>query len=142
MQRSGTHPDPLVKVSWGELIDKLTILEIKERRLTSPQAIANVRRELAGLRMVVGDLDSRNPPLAQLKDELRAVNEELWEIEDKIRAKEADKDFGEEFVALARSVYFQNDRRGDAKQKINMLMKSDIVEEKKYTEYGRTQRCQ
>jgi hypothetical protein len=125
---------PTVEVSWGELVDKLTILEIKERRLSAPDAVANVRRELAALNTVLGSLQ---PPdgLAALKEALVAVNESLWEIEDKIRAKEAASSFDQEFIDLARSVYFNNDKRAALKREINLLLKSDLIEEKQYTAY-------
>ena len=125
---------PTVEVSWGELVDKLTILEIKERRLSAPDAVANVRRELAALNRVLGSL---HPPagFAALKDSLVVVNESLWEIEDKIRAKEAASTFDAEFIELARSVYFNNDKRAGLKREINLLLKSDLIEEKQYTAY-------
>jgi hypothetical protein len=116
------------------LIDKVTILEIKEVRLSSPQAVANVKLELAAL------ADAANRATAEagvldLKRELKSVNETLWEIEDKIRAKEAAKSFDQDFIALARSVYVNNDRRGDLKRRINVAMKSELFEEKQYTSY-------
>ena len=127
-------PAPTVEVSWGELVDKLTILEIKERRLIAPDAVANVRRELAALNKVLSGLQ---PPegFAALKDGLVAVNESLWEIEDNIRAKEASSSFDREFIELARSVYFNNDKRAALKREINLLLKSDLIEEKQYTAY-------
>jgi hypothetical protein len=126
---------PTVEVSWGELVDKLTILEIKARRLTAPEAVINVRRELAALSAVV---EALHPPaeFAKLKRDLAAVNESLWEIEDEIRAKEAAQAFDAEFVALARSVYRNNDKRAGLKRAINLLLKSDFVEEKQYTPYS------
>jgi predicted nucleic acid-binding Zn-ribbon protein len=125
---------PTVEVSWGELVDKLTILEIKERRLSSPDAVANVRRELAALNKVLNGL---HPPegFAVLKQGLVAVNESLWEIEDRIRAKEAASTFDQEFIDLARSVYINNDKRAALKREINLLLKSDLIEEKQYTAY-------
>jgi predicted nucleic acid-binding Zn-ribbon protein len=125
---------PTVEVSWGELVDKLTILEIKQRRLSSPDAVANVRRELAALNKVLNTLQ---PPqgFAALKESLVAVNEALWEIEDKIRAKEAASSFDQEFIDLARSVYFTNDKRSALKREINVLLKSGLIEEKQYTDY-------
>ena len=125
---------PTVEVSWGELVDKLTILEIKERRLSSPAAVENVRRELAALNKVLSAL---TPPqgFAALKDGLVAINEALWEIEDKIRAKEAASAFDQEFIDLARAVYFNNDKRAALKREINLLLKSDLIEEKQYTAY-------
>src|SRR5260370_21895097 len=107
----------------------MTILEIKEQRLISPEAVANVRQELAELKLAIQDAHS-DEHLSNLAKELKAINEVLWEIEDKIRAKEAAQRFDAEFIDLARSVYFQNDNRGDVKRPINTLMKSDIVEEK------------
>jgi predicted nucleic acid-binding Zn-ribbon protein len=126
---------PTVEVSWGELVDKLTILEIKARHLTSPAALSNVRRELAAVNEAVHDLQ---PPaeLAELKQRLTSVNENLWQIEDQIRAKEADGVFDRQFVDLARAVYINNDRRSDLKREINRLMNSDLVEEKQYTRYA------
>lgn len=126
---------PTVEVSWGELVDKLTILEIKARRLTAPEAVANVKRELADLTAVVQAL---HPPaeFAALKRDLAAVNESLWEIEDKIRAKEAAHAFDAEFVELARSIYRNNDKRAGLKRAINLLLKSDFIEEKQYTPYS------
>jgi tetratricopeptide (TPR) repeat protein len=128
-------PNPTVQVSWGEFIDKMTILEIKEARLTSSDAVANVRRELTTLR-AVQDIHAKNPQLAHLTKELKAINEALWEIENQIRAKEAAKSFDQGFVDLARSVYFQNDKRGKVKRQIDILMNSEIVEEKQYTSHG------
>lgn len=130
------HISPTVQVSWGELIDKLTILEIKEARLTSSEAVANVRRELTAVRTVLQDVQSKNARLAQLTSELKAINQALWEIENKIRAKEATKKFDQGFIDLARSVYFQNDKRAELKRQINTVMKSEIVEEKQYNQAG------
>ena len=137
MRRSETSINPTVRVSWGELIDKMTILEIKERRLISPEAVANVRQELAELKLAIQDTYSRDTLLSNCAKELKAINETLWEIEDKIRESEAEERFDQEFIDLARSIYFQNDKRGDVKRRINMLMKSDLVEEKQYAAYGR-----
>jgi hypothetical protein len=126
---------PAIEVSWGELVDKLTILEIKERRLTSPAAVANVRRELAGLNEALYAL--RLPDsFAALKQRLTAINESLWEIEDSIRAREAAGAFDAKFVELARAVYVNNDKRSALKRELNLLLKSDLVEEKQYTPYG------
>jgi hypothetical protein len=128
---------PTVEVSWGELIDKITILEIKERRLRSPEAVVNVRRELAALRRVVQEFPAMPSALDALKRELQSVNETLWEIEDQIRAKEATKSFDRQFIELARSVYLNNDERARLKRDINELMQSGIIEEKQYTPYAR-----
>lgn len=125
---------PTVEVSWGELVDKLTILEIKTHRLSAPEAVANVRRELAALNKVLSALQ---PPAGfdALKRDLTAVNESLWEIEDQIRAKEAASSFDQEFIDLARSVYINNDKRAALKREINLLLKSNLIEEKQYTAY-------
>jgi hypothetical protein len=126
---------PTVEVSWGELIDKLTILEIKEQRLASPAAVANVRKELAALQNVVRRLQPRPAEFDALKEKLKSVNQTLWEVEDEIRAKEAAQSFDARFIALARAVYFNNDQRAQLKREINLLLKSELVEEKQYTAY-------
>jgi Family of unknown function (DUF6165) len=126
------YKNPTVQVSWGELIDKMTILEIKEKRLILSEAVANVRRELTAVRMVVQNIQSEQPSLALLANELKAINEDLWEIEVKIRTKEAAKSFDQEFIELARSVYRRNDERAAIKREINKLLNSEIVEEKSY----------
>jgi predicted nucleic acid-binding Zn-ribbon protein len=128
--------NPAVEVSWGELVDKITILEIKEQRLRSPAAVANVRKELATLSKAVQDLQPRPAELDALKSKLKLVNETLWEIEDQIRAKEAAQSFDKQFIELARSVYFNNDERANLKREINGLLKSGLVEEKQYTSYA------
>ena len=128
-------PNPSVQISWGELLDRVTILEIKGSRLRSAAATANVARELAMLQAAAAEAHRSNPGLAPLKKELAAVNELLWEVEDKIRAKEAAKQFDPEFVELARAVYINNDKRADLKRQINRLMNSELIEEKQYTTY-------
>jgi len=130
---------PFVEVSWGELIDKITILEIKQQRLTSPDAVDNVRSELAALIRVVHELRPAASALDGLKQQLRTINETLWDIEDQIRAKEAAKSFDQRFIELARSIYFNNDERARIKRQINELMKSSLVEEKQYTTYTTTE---
>jgi hypothetical protein len=127
---------PLVALSWGDVFDKLTILEIKQKRLTSPQAIANVERELAALVNVVETLRPQPAQLAELKAQLKSLNEVLWDIEDRTRAKEAANTFDQEFIELARSVYRNNDQRARLKRAINELLNSDLVEEKQYTSYS------
>jgi hypothetical protein len=125
---------PSVPISWGELIDKITILEIKADRLSSESARANVQRELAQLIKIASAVET-NAELGRMRLELKRVNETLWRIEDEIREKEAKKTFDEGFVALARAVYHNNDQRGRLKQAINHLLGSDITEEKQYTTY-------
>jgi valyl-tRNA synthetase len=126
---------PSIQISWGELIDKITILEIKEQRLLSKGSIVNVRNELAAL-MSVADRILAREDVAALEKELKSINETLWEIEDKIRAKEAAQSFDQEFIQLARSVYVNNDKRGDLKRRINVLLNSTLGEEKQYTSYS------
>jgi hypothetical protein len=130
-----TTTTPQVPVSWGEVIDKITILEIKREKLTSPDALANVRTELEMLTAVAREPLIRNDRLAELKAQLQAVNQALWNIEDDIREKEARQEFDERFIALARSVYRQNDERAAIKRRINDLLGSGIVEEKSYRSY-------
>jgi len=126
---------PTIEVSWGELIDKITILEIKEQRLTSPAAVANVRNELVALTRVLAGLVSPPAGLDALKRDLKAINEALWDIENRTRAKEAAKVFDQEFIELTRSVYLNNDKRAGIKRRINELLNSGLVEEKQYTSY-------
>lgn len=122
-------PAPLAPVSWGELLDKITILEIKACRIADPAARANVDRELALLRGIAAPVLSQ-PGLADLIGGLRRVNLTLWRIEDDIRAKEAAAQFDAGFIRLARSVYLTNDERAQLKRQINTLLRSELVEEK------------
>ena len=124
---------PVIPVSWGELFDKIAILEIKTQRLRTPAARANAARELDTLRHSA----TFPPGTAELEAALLAVNTRLWRIEDRIRAKEAARDFGGSFVALARAVYHENDERGRIKQALNRLLCSALVEEKQYAPYER-----
>ena len=126
---------PLTPVSWGELIDKIAILEIKSERLTDEGKIANVRRELDELAAVRERHFPAHAGLAALAAELKAINEELWVIEDDIRDCERAKDFGPRFIELARAVYVTNDRRAASKRKVNDLLGSALVEEKSYAPY-------
>ena len=126
---------PTIAVSWGELIDKITILEIKEQRLTSQAAVENVRNELAALSRVFAELEPRPAELDALKRELKAINGALWDIENRTRAKEAAKAFDQEFIELTRSVYLNNDKRSGIKRRINELLNSGLIEEKQYTPY-------
>ncbi len=120
-----------IPVSTGELLDKISILEIKARRIADPAKLGHVRRELALLRerSAAAGLEGRLDPLF---DELRSVNEQLWEIEDRIRAHEAAGRFDHEFVELARAVYKTNDRRAAIKKAINERTGSAIQEIKSY----------
>jgi len=124
-----------VPVSPGELLDKISILEIKAERIDDGDKHANVERELdllTGLWHAAG-LESNE--ITELRARLRAINERLWDIEDAIRDCERRGDFGERFVDLARSVYRTNDRRAALKRRINQRLDSTIVEEKSYADY-------
>jgi len=118
-------------ISVGELIDKITILQIKLKRLDGPGA-ANVLKELAVLCQTRCDAHLNEPEIAALIIQLKAVNVALWDIEDQIRQLEAYGDFGPQFIEAARSIYKLNDRRAAIKRLINVASKSDIIEEKSY----------
>ena len=125
-----------VPIAHGELIDKITILEIKSERIGDSLKLANVRTELELLnRTWSGDPSSRID-IASERARLRSVNEALWDIEDRIRLKEKSKAFDAEFVELARSVYIRNDERAAIKRTINQKLGSTLVEEKSYQDYG------
>ena len=123
---------PHVEVSWGELLDKITILEIKAERFTSPASVAHVRRELEHLKSVLAGLAPLPSDVETKRDSLRATNEKLWDIENAIRACEAEQRFDAHFIELARTIYALNDERARIKQEINAGMKSSFVEEKEY----------
>lgn len=125
----------LVVISWGELFDKVTILEIKLEKLTSETALENVRREFKQLSLIFDDNFSANSDAYQLKKELRQINQQLWSIEDEIRVKERESTFDDDFIQLARSVYITNDERFRIKKSINELFGSELSEEKSYTDY-------
>jgi hypothetical protein len=126
---------PSIPVSWGELIDKITILEIKSEKLSNPAALGNVRKELGLLRQAGEHVFSENAEVLALKENLKAINEMLWDIEDEIRGKEASGAFDERFIALARAVYMRNDERAAVKRHINALLSSELIEEKSYKSY-------
>lgn len=126
-----------VPVSHGELIDKITILEIKAQRMRDPVKLANVQKELHLLNATWHRY--ANPPRINIEHEraqLRAVNERLWDIEDRIRLKEKAQAFDAEFIELARAVYVRNDERAALKRAINVKLGSALVEEKSYEDYG------
>ncbi len=125
----------LVPVSFGELLDKISILQIKSERMTDAAKLANVRRELSALEKSWMAHPAAGTDVARLRAELKAVNERLWEIEDEVRLKEKAGEFDEAFVQLARSVYFQNDERARIKKQINLALGSAFVEEKSYRDY-------
>jgi hypothetical protein len=127
---------PAVPVSWGELLDKITILEIKRERIARTDALANVAREHRLLRAIAAPA-LRDGAVAVVFAQLKTVNEDLWEIEDAIRRLDAERKFGREFVALAQSVYRKNDERASLKRRINRMLLSELVEEKSYPAFGR-----
>lgn len=128
---------PHVPVSWGELIDKITILEIKSERIADAGKLANINRELAELCAVRDRLlpDTVRDAVAGHAATLKAINMELWEVEDRIRDHERAQDFGAGFVALARAVYVTNDRRHAVKKLIDVATGSTLAEEKSYKPY-------
>jgi Family of unknown function (DUF6165) len=124
-----------IEVSFGELIDKLTILEIKFERISDPAKRLNIERELAILNDAWLRVGVDPEAIAEMRAELRSINERLWEIEDRIRQKEADRSFDAGFVELARRVYRTNDERSVVKRAINDRLGSTLVEEKSYQPY-------
>ena len=121
-----------IEVSNGEIIDKLTIVRIKLERIKYSAKVANIRKEYDELITIAPDIISSEDPLYK---ELYDVNCELWDIEDHIRDLERKKDFGDDFVETARSVYFRNDRRSEIKREINIKTSSGLTEEKSYEKY-------
>lgn len=124
-----------VPISPGELLDKLTILRLKTERIEDATKLANVRQEFEALRQVADTALDLTPDLSALWADLYEVNAALWQIEDDIRRCEARRDFGADFVALARAVYVTNDRRAAIKRQINDLLGAAITEEKSYRPY-------
>jgi hypothetical protein len=126
---------PKVPVSWGELFDKITILQIKLENLTLKSALENVEREHKQLYTIFLKNVSEETGATKLLEELKQINQKLWDIEDNIRDKERAKSFDDEFLQLARSVYFTNDERSRIKRNINDAFGSELVEEKSYSDY-------
>ena len=126
----------LVPVSFGELLDKIAILQIKSERMSDAAKLANVRNELNALETTWAAHPAAAQDIAALRAELKAVNERLWVIEDDIRVKEKAQAFDDEFIRLARAVYFENDTRARVKKDINLALGSAYVEEKSYQDYG------
>lgn len=124
-----------VPISVGELIDKITILDIKAARITDTAKLANVAREREALRAIRAGLADRTA-FADAEDALRDINRQLWDVEDALRAREAAGDFGPDFVAEARAVYRLNDQRAALKYEINQITGSNLVEEKSYETKG------
>jgi hypothetical protein len=125
----------LVPVSFGELLDKIAILQIKSERMTDAAKLANVRKELSALEQTWMQHPAAGGDIVELRAALKAVNERLWAIEDDIRVKESRQEFDAEFVQLARAVYIENDDRARIKREINQNLGSAYVEEKSYQDY-------
>lgn len=124
-----------VPVSFGELLDKISILQIKSERMSDAAKLANVRNELSALETTWMAHAAADHHVAELRAQLKAVNERLWVIEDDIRIKEKAQAFDDEFIQLARAVYFENDERARIKKEINLALGSSYVEEKSYQDY-------
>jgi hypothetical protein len=130
-----TLPTPHVPVSWGELLDKISILAIKRERMGRSDALANVEFEYRLLQAIAAPALASGK-IAGLTEDLRSVNEQLWDIEDAIRRHDAAGRFGAEFVALAQAVYRKNDRRASLKRQINAQLRSELIEEKSYPAFA------
>ena len=126
---------PKIAVSWGELIDRITILEIKLVQLSHQDALANVEKEHKHLEDVFSRHILDKDKVNELFEELREINKRLWDIEDSLREKERDKCFDQDFIELARSVYLTNDHRSRTKRRINEMLQSELIEEKSYSTY-------
>jgi len=126
---------PLVEISLGELIDKITILEIKRERLSDAGQLQNFQVELQVLSVALAKEVNLPPGVMDCRDRLKQANLALWDIEDDIRACERSGDFGDRFIQLARSVYLTNDQRSAIKREVNELVGSRLVEEKSYAPY-------
>ena len=124
-----------VPMSVGEVLDKITILEIKSERIADAEKVKNVRLELDELSATWNEAVQDQEAIADLRKQLKEVNEALWEIEDDIRDQEAAQDFGAKFIELARAVYVTNDKRAAIKKDVNLALGSRFVEEKSYQDY-------
>jgi len=125
----------LVPISPGELLDKITILEIKAERIADSVKQTNVQTELDWLNSTWSASQQATSDIQLQRSRLKTVNEKLWEIEDRIRLKERDQAFDAEFIELARAVYFENDERAAIKREINLMLGSGLMEEKSYQNY-------
>ena len=130
-----TFATPLIPISWGELIDKITILEIKQTHIKSPIALANINKELSYLNEIVENSTGVAELISDLKQQLLDVNKRLWQVEDDIRDKELKQDFDIGFIELARRVYRLNDERAKLKKSINQVLNSELIEEKSYKDF-------
>jgi len=124
-----------VELAYGELLDKITILQIKSERITDAAKVANVNKELNLLNDLWNADEKSSADISTEFKALKEINEKIWDIEDGIRDKERGKEFDEKFIELARSVYFSNDKRAEIKRAINMKLGSELIEEKSYSDY-------
>lgn len=124
-----------VELAYGELLDKITILQIKSERITDENKLDNVNKELSLLNDLWQSDEKSSVDIVNEFTALKEINEKIWDIEDGIRDKERDKEFDEKFIELARSVYFSNDKRAEIKRAINMKLGSELIEEKSYSDY-------
>ena len=124
-----------ISVGVGELIDKITILEIKQAKISKPKKLKNINHELSLLNQERSQLGMKSG-LEELEKALKEINQKLWDIEDEIRLCESRGQFDEAFIELARSVYITNDKRCEVKFKINELFGSEVIEEKSYEPYA------
>ena len=124
-----------VELAYGELLDKMTILQIKSERITDESKLSNVNKELDLLNELWKSDAKSSVDIASEFTALKEINEKIWDIEDGIRDKERVKEFDQQFIELARSVYFSNDKRAEIKRAINMKLGSDLIEEKSYADY-------
>lgn len=125
-----------IEISIGELLDKITILEIKSERIDDVEKLKNINKELLILKRQWAESPYSDKDLSEEVDELKKINEQLWEIEDAIRDKEKEQAFDEKFIGFARSVYFTNDKRAAIKHLINSKVGSELIEEKSYSDYN------
>ena len=126
----------LAEISVGELFDKITILNIKLKKINDPEKLKNVKTELDSLKEQSNKINlTDNETLKKYIQKLQDINEELWDIENNKRECEANKDFGEKFIEISRNVHFKNDIRATIKKEINLLSDSKINEEKEYSKY-------
>ena len=130
-----TFPTPLTPISWGELIDKITILEIKQVNIKSSTALSNINKELGYLNEIIKNNTGVVEQVKDLKLLLLDVNKRLWQVEDDIREKELKQEFDSGFIELARRVFRLNDERAKLKKSINHALNSELVEEKSYKDF-------
>jgi len=124
-----------VELAYGELLDKLTILQIKSEKIVDASKVANVNKELILLNDLWKSDEKSSADISSEFKALKEINEKIWDIEDGIRDKERAKEFDEKFIELARSVYFSNDKRAEIKRAINLKLGSELIEEKSYSDY-------